>query len=148
MKKRHKQVLEVLVVVLVIGGISAAFLLTSESPDETGDAYSWSTDPNRLSMPETKENLTLIVDYKNGTVDTFEKIDLNNHYTTVFDLVNKCCTINDYDIYNWDPKSFFINSINGRSGDWVYEVNDVSIPAASNVVSPANDSVVYWEYIS
>lgn len=136
--------------IVIVGAITSVLILTME-PDDNGDGngndYSWATDPNRLTMPETRENLTLIVDYKNGTIDEFEDIDLFDHYTTCFDLLNKCCRI-DYKTYNWQPKSFFIEEINGLSGDWVYEVNDESIPAAANVVSPPNDSVVFWEYIS
>ncbi len=91
MKKLYKRLISVGVVLIISAVITTSIILNQDNPDE----YSWATDPNRLNFPESVSNVTLIVYYgdHNGTTDIFEGINLTDHYTTVFDLVNLTCKI-------------------------------------------------------
>lgn len=66
-------------------------------------------------------NLTLSIDYKNGTVDNFTDFSLDEGLTSVFHAVYKNCDI-IYKIYaNGD---YYISNINGIDIGWIYYVND------------------------
>lgn len=150
MKKKTKTAIESLITLGIIAGVTIGIVINNLNTDpENPDCrvgYSWDNDPNRLNFPETRTNLTLIVNYKNGTIDEFKEIDLNNHYTTVFDLVNTCCDI-EYNIYCWAVPTIFITHINAIGVGWIYKVNDYMTPAGCNTVSPVDDSIIYWEFV-
>jgi hypothetical protein len=149
MKKRNKTIIESVIICGIIATVTIGIIYNTLNKDPAHDCtvgYTWESDPNRLNFPETRTNLTLIVNYKNGTIEEYKEIDLNNHYTTVFDLVNKCCTI-EYTIYCWSPISLFITRINNIGVGWIYKVNDYMTPSACNTVSPLDDSIIYWEFV-
>ncbi|MBD3352042.1 MAG: hypothetical protein GF364_11200 [Candidatus Lokiarchaeota archaeon] len=145
MKKSTKKILSCLVVLAAVSLATGVILLYNNNSNGNNDHsdYSWASDPNRLNMPEERSNLTLIIDFNNGTVLEFKDVDLDDHYTTEFDLVNSCCII-EYDIYWWTPVSFFISSINGLKGDWTFEVEGEYIPTGANTISPENNSISEW----
>lgn len=150
MKKSQKRILKYGIIIVAISIILTGVLLNLPKSHTN---YSWATDPQRQTLPETVTNVTLIVDYgtENGTNSTYTDVNLTDHYTSVFDLLNKCCTIN-YTIYWWNHPSFFITSINHLSSNdaeqayWLYDVNGVYQQAACNAIAPPNNSVVLWYY--
>ena len=107
--------------------------------------YSWDTDENRLTFPESISNISLEIYYgeANGTTE------ITDHYTTIFDVMNSRCEV-EYEIFWWTHPTFFITGINGiQESDanhhwWQYEVNGAYIPAGANAYSPANNSLVRW----
>jgi len=117
--------------------------------------YTWTTDPNRLTFPESISNITLEVFFGNqsGVPENVDEknITMNDHYTTVYDVLNKSCML-EYEIWWWINPTFFITGINGvmedesQSNFWVYKVNNVSISVGANAFSPPNNSVVSWYY--
>ena len=62
------------------------------------DAYSWENDNRRLSYLDTVSNLTLQIDYGNGTIRELTNVTLTDHYTSAFDLLAKNAEIK-YTIY-------------------------------------------------
>ncbi|MHA1453751.1 MAG: DUF4430 domain-containing protein [Promethearchaeota archaeon] len=113
--------------------------------------YSWDTDPQRLTFPESISNITLEIYYgeANGTTELYENISLTDHYTTIFDIMNLHCDI-EYEISWWAHPTFFITGINGVIENdaeqhwWQYEVNGSYVPSGANAYSPANNSLVRW----
>ncbi|MBN2155539.1 MAG: DUF4430 domain-containing protein [Candidatus Lokiarchaeota archaeon] len=113
--------------------------------------YTWASDEHRLTFPETIFNITLEVYYgeANGTIETYQNIALNDHYTTIFDILNACCEV-EYEIFWWTHPTFFITSINDvQESDvgqhwWQFEVNGTYIPAGANAYSPGNHSHIRW----
>jgi hypothetical protein len=143
MKKRIKTIIESIIVCGVIAAVAVGITLNK---NDCSAGYTWAEDPNRLIFPETRTNLTLIVNYDNGTTEEYKEIDLDDHYTTVFDLVNKCCWV-EYDLYCQDVPTFFITTINDIGEGWIYKINDYLVPAGCNTISPTDDSIIYWEFV-
>lgn len=147
MKKQQK----IIIYSSIFVGFSV-FLAISIILNWNPTTYSWTNDPNRQNFPESVSNITLIVDYgaHNGTSDTFEGINLTDHYTTVFDLLNKCCII-EYRIYYQNVATFYVASINylseTASDGWRYTING-EFALGCNTVSPPNNSLVRWYYTS
>lgn len=150
MLKKTKSTIEFLITLGIIAGVIVGIGLNNLNTNPEGNdcriGYDWGNDPNRLNFPESRTNLTLIVNYKNGTIEEYKEIDLNNHYTTVFDLVNLCCQI-EYDIYCWAVPTIFITYINTIGIGWIYKINDYMTPSGCNTVSPPNDAIIYWEFV-
>ncbi|MFX0135542.1 MAG: DUF4430 domain-containing protein [Candidatus Hodarchaeota archaeon] len=94
---------------------------------------------NLISNPtkpskETVNNITLIVDYKNGTIKVHENFTLDNWKTTAFDALDKWCDINYVD-YGW---GIFVSEIDGIKGGWIYLVNNYT-PNVGAPDYPLND---------
>ncbi|MFX0102666.1 MAG: DUF4430 domain-containing protein [Candidatus Hodarchaeota archaeon] len=86
-------------------------------------------------------NITLSVDYNNGTVDFLSNLSLPENKTTVFDLIDANFEI-DYDVY---AMGYFITEINGMRGSgWTYYVDSVYASKASNFYTIVNNSIVEW----
>ncbi|MFX0056777.1 MAG: DUF4430 domain-containing protein [Candidatus Hodarchaeota archaeon] len=89
----------------------------------------------------TVNGISLIVDYKNGTIKTHYNFSLDNGKTTAFDALQKWCDI-DYVDYGW---GIIVVEIDNIRGDWIYMVNDYT----PNVGSPAwplnNGDEVKWQ---
>ena len=146
MKKLHIRIISVGLVLVVLAIFTTSFILNQDNSDE----YSWATDPNRMNFPESVSNVTLIIYYgeHNGTMDIFEGINLTDHYTTVFDLVNITCKI-EFRIYWQNEPIFYISSINYLSetttDGWSYSING-EYALGANSVSPPENSTVRWFY--
>jgi len=90
---------------------------------------------NPTTQPkESVNNITLIVDYKNGTILVHENFTLDNSKTTAFDALDKWCDIKYVD-YGW---GIFVTEIDGVSGGWIYMVNNNS-PNVGAPDYPLND---------
>jgi len=87
-----------------------------------------------IPLKENVSNITLIVDYKNGTINVHENFTLDNRKTTAFDALDKWCDITYID-FGW---GIFVSEIDGISGDWIYMVNNNS-PNIGASDYPLND---------
>lgn len=111
-----------------------------------------STDPNANFCTECSESVTTIsvtVDYGNGTINTWSGISLENSRTSVFDAINKCCTVT-YRIYGVNQDTYYVDSINGLAEDlthgWEYWVNGVFSFKGANLHPLENGATVVWNY--
>lgn len=68
---------------------------------------------------EVVEEITLIVDFGDGTVKTWKDFTLTEGKTSVLDALEKNCDIK-YEDYGW---GILVTEIDGVEGDWIYEVN-------------------------
>jgi hypothetical protein len=125
---------------------------TTTTTQTTTAGYSWDTDPYRLEMLTSVKNVTLILDYNNGTQIKWEGVDLSNHYTTCYDLVVKFTTVEKNIQYYGSRPLFYITSINGVVEDvpnshfWLYWVNGVYVQAGCNGFQLHDNDVVIWKY--
>ncbi|GAI87045.1 unnamed protein product [marine sediment metagenome] len=74
---------------------------------------------NLYKKPETLESvkdISLFVDYNNGTIKTRTNFTLDNGKTTAFDALEKWCII-IYDDFGW---GIIVRAIDGVSGSWIY----------------------------
>ncbi|MFX1496570.1 MAG: hypothetical protein ACFFBH_03495 [Promethearchaeota archaeon] len=86
-------------------------------------------------------NITLMVDYGNGTIITVDNINLINHKTTAFDALNYSCEV----IYkNYGEMGYLVEAINGTYGNWLFYVNDEYVVAAANLYYLNNGDIVKW----
>ena len=68
---------------------------------------------------EVVEDITLIVDFGDGTVKNWKDFTLTEGKTSVLDALDKYCDIK-YEDYGW---GILVTEIDGIEGDWIYEVN-------------------------
>ena len=142
-----------IVIAIVVAGNVLYFGTDWFKPSANNNTeYSWDTDENRLTFPESISNITLLVDY-GGVMDNKSQgnIDLADHYTTVFDVLTSYCDV-EYEIYWGVHPTFFITSIDGvQESDtthkyWHYEINGSYIGSGANAYSPGNNSEIRWFY--
>ncbi|MFW9969654.1 MAG: DUF4430 domain-containing protein [Candidatus Odinarchaeota archaeon] len=98
--------------IIAIIGISSFIILLIAN-------FSLYSNPN-TSSKESVNNISLIVDYNNGTIKNHENFTLNNWKITAFDALDKWCDIKTID-YVW---GVFVSDIDGVSGNWIYMVNN------------------------
>jgi len=85
--------------------------------------------PTANQRQEQVENLILIIDYGNGTLNNFTNFELSNYETTAFDALDKWTSIQYID---YGAQGYFIESIDGLDGNWLYYINDNYVSIASN----------------
>ncbi len=149
LKKNQKKIMQWGLLVTIIIFISTA---TGLYLINTGN-YSWENDPNRLEMPESVYNITVQIDFNNGSaIVNFTSVNLTNHYTTAFDAINKCATI-EYRMDTVGDVKFYVESINGLREDrttstdgWTFYVNNTYSYQACNAVALSNNTIIYWRY--
>ncbi|MHA1641208.1 MAG: DUF4430 domain-containing protein [Promethearchaeota archaeon] len=90
---------------------------------------------------EKVENISLFVDYNNGTIKSRENFTLEGGKTTAFDALIKWCKVT-YEDYGW---GIFVTSIDGVEGDWIYFVNNQSPSVGASVYPLKNNDVVKWQ---
>lgn len=115
--------------------------------------------PNLNNNPNSNENpnmvkpaynLTLYIDYGNGTVEKHFNLNLTDVLNiTVFDLLLKVAVVN----YSWYGDAVFVDAINGVFNNennsnrwWQYWVNGELPMIAANQYYLENDSLVEWKY--
>ena len=117
MEKRTK-----FIIIAIIGTSSFSFFFLFQagyfSPTNIDSSYC-------TDCSASVSNITLFIDYGNGTTDSWIGFSLDNYNTSVIDAINKHCRIN-YRVYGIDH--YYVDSINGRAEDasqgWKYWVND------------------------
>ena len=96
--------------------------------------------PDKLEMVE---NITLIVDYNNGTIKTRENFTLSEGKTTAFDALNQWCEI-QYVVF---VNGIFVKAIDGISGNWLYFINGIFQGMGSDVYALKDGDLVEWRRI-
>lgn len=124
----------------------------TDAYNDSNSEYSWLNDPRRLNQTEIVNNITLIVDFKNGTIETSVNITQENSFTSVFDLVAFHNQI-VYEIFTFGSSpSFIITSINylrnneQEANYWQYWVNEDYAMVACNEYQLKNNDIVIWIY--
>ncbi len=101
---------------------------------------------NLYKKPETLEsvkNISLFVDYNNGTIKTRTNFTLDNGKTTAFDALEKWCII-IYDDFGW---GIIVRAIDGVSGSWIYMINSFSPSVGASVYPLKSGDLVTWEHV-
>ncbi|MBY8990522.1 MAG: DUF4430 domain-containing protein [Candidatus Lokiarchaeota archaeon] len=88
-------------------------------------------------------NLTLIVDYGNGTVKTIENFELTDYNTTAFDALINGCQI-EYKDYG--EMGILVEEIDGVKGNWRYSVNSDFPGVSSDKYNLKNGDIVKWVF--
>ncbi|TFF93702.1 MAG: DUF4430 domain-containing protein [Promethearchaeota archaeon] len=91
---------------------------------------------------EQVQNITLIIDYGNGTINTYDNFELSNYETTAFDALDKWVSIQYTD---YGAQGYFIESINGVEGNWLYYINDKYISIAANKYFLESGDIIKFE---
>ena len=166
MTKTNKKIIFIFSII-IIGSfliISSLFLLFNptlipktefDNKDAYNDSnveYSWLNDPRRLNQTEIVNNITLIIDFNNGTIETTLNITQENSFTSVFDLIAFHNQI-IYEMFNFGTSpSFIITSINDLGNNkqeanyWQYWVNEEYAMVAINEYQLENNDTVTWIY--
>jgi len=127
MKKKYK-----LTVVAVIGITCFSMLLWFN--------FSLYKGPVNETQESVKE-ISLIVDYNNGSIKIRVNFTLDNGKTTAFDALDKWCDIRYMD-YGW---GIIVVEIDGVEGGWIYLVNDYSPNVGALVWSLNDGDEVKWQ---
>ncbi|MCK4382920.1 MAG: hypothetical protein KAW66_06465 [Candidatus Lokiarchaeota archaeon] len=96
--------------------------------------------------PETLEgveDISLFVDYNNGTIKTRTNFTLDNGKTTALDALEKWCIIR-YDDFGW---GILVIEIDGVSGNWIYTINNFFAEAGASVYPLESGDLVTWIHI-
>ncbi|MHA1933003.1 MAG: DUF4430 domain-containing protein, partial [Promethearchaeota archaeon] len=92
---------------------------------------------------ETATDLTLIVDYGNGTIKTQENFALTNYNTTAFDALTKWCDV-EYEDYG--ELGILVEDVDGIKGNWRFSINGDFPGVSSNKYNLKNGDTVKWVY--
>ena len=101
---------------------------------------------NLYKKPESLEgveDISLFVDYNNGTIKTRTNFTLDNGKTTALDALEKWCIIR-YDDFGW---GIIVREIDGVSGSWIYMINSFSPPVGSSAYPLESGDIVTWKHI-
>jgi hypothetical protein len=96
--------------------------------------------------PETLEgveDISLFVDYNNGTIKTRTNFTLDNGKTTALDALEKWCIIR-YDDFGW---GILVTEIDGVSGGWIYTVNNYFAEVGASAYPLESGDLVTWKHI-
>ncbi len=88
-------------------------------------------------------DITLIVDYGNGTIKTHENFELIKYNTTAFHALIKWCEI-QYN--NYGEMGILVEQIDGIKGNWRYSINGDFPGVSSNKYNLKNGDTVKWVY--
>ncbi|MFW9876102.1 MAG: DUF4430 domain-containing protein [Candidatus Thorarchaeota archaeon] len=89
------------------------------------------------------QDITLIIDYGNGTIKTLENLELTDYNTTAFDPLIKCCKVKYSD---YDEMGILVEEIDEIRGNWRYSVNGDFPGVSSNKYNLKNGDTVKWVY--
>ncbi|NVM36295.1 MAG: DUF4430 domain-containing protein [Candidatus Lokiarchaeota archaeon] len=127
LKKFNKYIL---IVILATASFASFFVFTSSI--EVGEV----NEPVREI-----QDITLIVDYGNGTVKTWENIELSDYNTTAFDTLIKWC---ETEITDYGDMGIIVESVDGIEGNWRYSINDEFPGVSANKYNLKNGDIVKW----
>ncbi|GAB4305173.1 MAG: hypothetical protein Kow0069_00590 [Promethearchaeota archaeon] len=100
------------------------------------------------ARPVTATNITLILDYGNGTVEELRGLSYTGVDPTVFDLLNATCRV-EAELY---PNGLYlVTGINGVVQDdshfWHFWVNGTYSPTGASITPLGSSSVVTWKFL-
>jgi len=116
----------------------------TDTADAAVHAYSDYFEINTMtSIPRiTVSNITVTVNYKNGTIQTKGNISSYTSNATVFDIMN-----NNFQLaYQSYPAGIIITGINGANYSWTFKVNGIIPSTTCDHVVVENDSRLEWDY--
>ncbi|MFX0006122.1 MAG: DUF4430 domain-containing protein [Candidatus Hermodarchaeota archaeon] len=87
------------------------------------------------------QDISLVVDYGNGTIKMWENFELSNYNTTAFDALKKWCKI-EYTDYG--DMGILVESINHLKGNWRFSINDEFPGVSANKYNLQNGDLVKW----
>ena len=96
--------------------------------------------------PESLEyvvDISLSVDYNNGTVKTRHNFTLDDGKTTAFDALDKWCEI-DYDDFGW---GIIVREIDNVRGNWIYKINGFSPSVGASVYTLKDGDLIEWQLV-
>jgi len=99
--------------------------------------------PETLETLEGVEDISLFVDYNNGTIKTRTNFTLDNGKTTALDALEKWCIIR-YVVY---PNGIFVTEIDGVSGSWIYTINNFFAGVGAAEYPLESGDLVTWKHI-
>ncbi len=120
----------VLISVLAIASFTSFFVFTS------------STEVSEVNTPlKEVDDITLIVDYGNGTIMTWANFTLSDYNTTAFDALSEWC---DFEITDYGERGIIVESINGLKKSWLYSVNGESPGVSAKKYNLRDGDIVKW----
>ena len=96
--------------------------------------------------PETLEyvnDISLSIDFNNGTVKTELNFTLESGKTTAFDALDKWCEI-DYDDFGW---GIIVREIDNIRGFWIYKINGFSPSVGASVYTLKDGDFIEWQLV-
>ncbi len=127
LKKFNKYIL---IAVIAVASFTSFFVFTSSI--EVGEV--------NTPLREVSD-ITLIVDYGNGTIATWENFTLSDYDTTAFDALSKWCEV---EITDYGERGIIVESVNGIEKGWLYSVNDISPGVSANKYNLEDGDIVIW----
>jgi len=119
-----------LIVILATASFTSFFVFTS------------SIEVPEVNQPSIEvQDITLIIDYGNGTINTWEEFELIDYNTTAFDALIKWTSV---EITDYGDMGIIVESINGREGNWLYNINDEVPGVSANKYNLKNGDTVKW----
>jgi len=107
LKKYNKYIL---IVILATASFASFFVFTS------------SIEVGEVNEPlKEVDDITLTIDYGNGTIKIWENLELTDYNTTAYDALIKCCKT---EITDYGDMGIIVESIDGVRGNWRYSIND------------------------
>ncbi|MFW9824272.1 MAG: DUF4430 domain-containing protein, partial [Candidatus Thorarchaeota archaeon] len=119
-------------------GIIAAASFTSFFVFSSSIEVSEVNRPQRIAI-----DITLIVDYGNGTLKTQENFELIDYNTTAFDALIKWCYV---EYIEFGEMGILVENIDGLQGNWRYSINGDFPGVSSNKYNLKNGDIVRWIY--
>ncbi|MHA1985022.1 MAG: DUF4430 domain-containing protein [Promethearchaeota archaeon] len=92
---------------------------------------------------ETITDLTLIVDYGNGTIKTQGNFELTNYNTTAFHALVKWCEVEYKD---FGGMGILVENIDGIQGNWRYSINGDFPGVSSDKYNLQNGDTIKWVF--
>jgi hypothetical protein len=126
-KKYNKYIL---ISVLAIASFTSFFLFTSSI--EVGEVNT----PLREVI-----DITLIVNYGNGTIVTWANFTLSDYNTTAFDALSEWCEV---EITDYGERGIIVESINDLKKNWLYSVNGESPGVSAKKYNLRDGDIVEW----
>ncbi|MFX1305642.1 MAG: DUF4430 domain-containing protein [Promethearchaeota archaeon] len=122
----------ILVAILAIASFTSFFVFT------------FSIEVGEVNEPlKEVQDITLIIDYGNGTIETWENFELTDFNTTAFDALNKWC---DIEFTDYGDMGLIVESINNIKGNWLYSVNDESPGVSAQKYNLKNGDIIKWTF--
>jgi hypothetical protein len=88
-------------------------------------------------------DLTLVVDYGNGTIKTQDNFELTNYNTTAFDALVKWCEV---EYIEYGELGILVDNIDGIQGNWRYSINGDFAGVSSNKYNLKNGDTIKWVF--
>ena len=127
MRKKVKNILIVLVGVSLLASLLIFNLSLYKKPESL----------------ESVNDISLSVDFNNGTVKTRLNFTLDGGKTTALDALDKWCEI-DYDDFGW---GVIVREIDNVRGSWIYKVNEFSPSIGASVFTLKDGDLIEWQLV-